>query len=154
MASQLGSAITPTGHQAYSDLLGTEMQNKAMAQQAFQNQQNQALAQQQMGMQANQFERGMADVQAQRQHELLQNDIQYQRALKLTEQEQQFRVSQDEALRKWTEGQTAKVQKFQLEMEQLDALRQDAREKGEQARAESITAQMHGMKQTCTLEWE
>jgi hypothetical protein len=146
MASQLGSAITPTGHQAYSDLLGTEMQNKAMAQQAFQNQQNQALAQQQMGMQADQFERGMADVQAQRQHELLQNDLQYQRALKLTEQEQQFRVSQDEALRKWTEGQTAKVQKFQLEMEQLDALRQDAREKGEQARAESITAQMLEMR--------
>lgn len=146
MASQLGSAITPTGHQAYSDLLGNEMQQRAMAQQAFQNQQNMGLAQQQMGMQADQFERGMADVQAQRQHELLQNDLQYQRARALTEQEQQFRASQDEALRKWSEGQTAKIQKFQLEMEQLDALRQDAREKGEQARAESITAQMLEMR--------
>lgn len=141
MASQLGSAITPTGHQAYADLLGTEQQNRAMAQQAFQNQQNMALAQQQMGMQGQQFERGMADVQAQRQHEMMRDQLEFDRARQMTQQKQEFDAAQNEMMRKWSEAQTSKMQSYELKLQQLDAMRQAAREQGEQGKAEQLEAQ-------------
>jgi hypothetical protein len=108
MASQLGSAITPAGHQAYGDLVNTEMQNTAMAQQAFQNQQGMALAQQQLQMQNDQFNAGLQE----------------------SERARQFSAAQMKAYQQWQDAGVAKEQRFQLQLEMIQARAQAARDEG------------------------
>ena len=153
MASQLGSAVTPTGHQAYSDLLNTEQQNKAMAQQAFQNQQNQGLAQQQLGQEAmmhqqrmgqsqDQFNAQLVESQRQREHEIGREDIAYQRGLELQDKQQQFQLAQAKSLQDWQNKQIQDAHAYELEFENLKAMREDARDKGQLDAFERISNQM------------
>lgn len=141
MASQLGSAITPTGHQAYSDLLGTEMQQRAMAQQAFQNQQNMGLAQQQMGMQADQFAAMQQEAQTAREHELMKGDRLFQQEQTLLNQKQQFDKAQQDAMMKWQQQQTYDVNKMNLEIAQMEIQAQEAAAQGQYTVAQQILAQ-------------
>lgn len=142
MASQLGSAITPTGHQAYSDLLNTEMQNKAMAQNAMQNQQQMGIAQQRMMQEQGQFESGLQEAQRQREHEIGREDIGYKRGLELQKNQQDFQLKQADALQRWQEKQIQDAHAYELEFENLKAMREEARDKGQLDVLEKISNQM------------
>lgn len=145
MASQLGSAITPTGHQAYGDLLGTEMQQRAMAQNAMQNQQQAALAQQQLAQQQGQFEAGLLEAQRQREHDVGREDIAYRRGMEMMTAQQGFQAAQADALRKWQDQQMMKQQKFQLQLDQLEAMREAAIAKGQRDLAATLSEQILSM---------
>lgn len=142
MASQLGSAITPTGHQAYSDLLNTEMQNRAMAQNAMQNQQQVGIAQQRMMQDQGQFEAGLQEAQRQREHEMGREDLGYQRGLELQRMQQEFQAKQAEAYQRWQDQQARDAHSYELELENLKALRDEARDKGQAEMFEKYTNQM------------
>jgi len=142
MASQLGSAVTPTGHQAYSDLLNSELQQRAMGQNAMQNQQANALDQQRLMQSQGQFEAGLQEAQRQREHEINREDIGYQRGLELQDRQQQFQLAQDKALQSWQQKQIENSHAYELEFENLKAMREDAREKGNLDAFERISNQM------------
>lgn len=160
MASNLGSAVTPTGHQAYSDLLGSEQQNRAMGQSAYQNMQDRAMQQQamdqqqanqqqgfamdqqRMNMAQGQFEAGLQEAQRQRQHEIGREDIAYQRGTALQESQQNFQAAQADALRKWQQKQIEQSHAYELQLEKLSAMREMARDKGQNDVVEQITTQM------------
>jgi hypothetical protein len=143
MASNLGSAITPTGHQAYEGLLNQEQTNRAMGQQSMaqqqqmglaqqQMQQDQDLAQQRMAQQQQQFDVGVNEMQIARQHELARDAA-----------GRQFAVQQDETQRKWADSRYQKDQQFQLEIQRLDLLADQAKAKGQQ----DVFAKLIGMRQ-------
>jgi len=160
MASNLGSAVTPTGHQAYSDLLGSEQQNKALGQSAYQNMQDRAMQQQamdqqnanqqqgfaidqqRMNMAQGQFEAGLQEAQRQRQHEIGREDLAYERGTKLQESQQNFQAAQAEALQKWQQKQIERAQYHDLRLEKLSAMREMARDKGQNDVVEQLTTQM------------
>lgn len=153
MASQLGSSITPGGAQAHSDQINTEMQNRAMGQNAMQNNQNQALAAQQLDQQGmmhsdrmnqadNQFSAQLGEAQRQREHEISREDIGYGRANDVMTKQQGFQAAQAEALRNWQVNQTQKSQQFELEIEKLGAMREMARDKGQLDAVGAFTTQI------------
>ena len=152
MASQLGSAVTAGGSQAHEGQINTEMQNRAMAQQAFQNQQNQGLASRQMdqeaqmhsermGISQDQFSQQLAESQRQREHEIGREDIAYGRGLEMQERQQNFQASQTAALQKWQMQQTQKVHAFELQLEKLQVLKDQARDKGQLDVLQSLATQ-------------
>ena len=160
MASNLGSAVTPTGHQAYSDLLGSEQQNRAMGQSAYQNmqdrgmqqqamdqqqanqQQDFAMDQQRMNMAQSQFDASLQEGERQRQHEIGREDLAYQRGTQLQESQQNFQAAQADALRKWQQKQFEQSHAYELQLEKLSAMREMARDKGQNDVVEQITTQM------------
>jgi hypothetical protein len=171
MASNLGSAVTPTGHQAYSDLLNTEQQNRAMGQSAYQNMQDRGIQQQQfaqqsamqqqamdqqqanqqqefaqnqqrMNMAQGQFDAGLQEAQRQREHEMGREDLAYERGSKLQESQQNFQAAQAEALQKWQQKQIEQAHAYELQLEKLSAMREMARDKGQNEVVERITNQM------------
>jgi hypothetical protein len=157
MASQLGTSVTPGGVQAHSDLINTEMQNRAMGLNAMQNNQNQALAARQLDQQGmmhadrmnqadNQFSAQLGEMQRQREHEISREDIGYGRANDVMTKQQGFQAAQAEALRKWQVEQTQKAQKFELEIENLTALREKARDEGQLEAFEKLTTSLTALK--------
>lgn len=143
MASNLGSAVTPTGHQAYEGLLNQEQTNRAMGQQSMaqqqqmgmaqqQMQQEQDLAQQRMAQQQQQFDVGVNEAQIDRQHQLARDAA-----------GNQFAMQQDETQRKWADARYQKDQNFQLELQRIDLLADQARAKGQQ----DVLAKMIGLRQ-------
>lgn len=153
MASQLGTSVTPGGVQAHSDLINTEMQNRAMGLNAMQNNQNQALAARQLDQQGmmhadrmnqadSQFSAQLGEAQRQREHEISREDIGYGRANDVMTKQQGFQAAQAEALRKWQVEQTQKSQRFELEIEKLGAMREMARDKGQLDAVAAFTTQM------------
>lgn len=157
MASQLGTSVTPGGVQAHSDLINTEMQNRAMGLNAMQNNQNQALAARQLDQQGmmhadrmnqadSQFSAQLGEAQRQREHEVSREDIGYGRANDVMTKQQGFQAAQAEALRKWQVEQTQKAQKFELEIENLTALREKARDEGQLEAFEKFTTSLTALK--------
>lgn len=148
MASQIGSAITPGGHQAYADLINREQFQQAQGMQAMQQQaqlamqqqalemeqqaqaQRNALAQQQMAQSGYQFERGMQDITAGRAHDIAQDQAKHARDLELLTKSQQFQQAQTEAMQKFSERQAARIQRYDMELEQLRTRAQAARDAG------------------------
>ena len=148
MASQIGSAITPGGHQAYADLINREQFQQAQGMQAMQQQaqmgmqqqalemeqqaqaQRNALAQQQMAQSGYQFERGMQDIAEGRAHDISQDQAKHARDLELLTKSQQFQQAQTDAMQKFSERQAARIQRYDLELEQLRTRAQSARDAG------------------------
>jgi hypothetical protein len=143
MASNLGSAITPTGHQAYEGLLNQEQTNRAMGQQSMAQQQQMDMAKQQMqqdqdlallrmDQQRQQFDVGVNEMQTARQHELARDAA-----------GRQFAVEQDQTQRKWADARYQKDQQFQLQIQRLDLLADQAKAKGQQ----DVFAKLIGLRQ-------
>ena len=148
MASQIGSAITPGGHQAYSDMVNQEQFNRAQGlQQMNQMQQmgmqqqaldaEQAYRQQQLAMdQARlaqsgyQFERGMQDIAAGREHEMARDRFRNELELEQLTKAQEFANSQREASQKFSQQQAARIQQYDLEIENIRVQAENAREAG------------------------
>jgi hypothetical protein len=147
------SAVTAGGAQAHESQINTEMQNRAMGQNAMQNNQNQALAAQQLDQQGmmhsdrmnqadNQFSAQLGEMQRQREHEVSREDIGYGRANEVMTKQQEFQAAQANALREWQIKQTQKSQQFELEIEKLGAMREMARDKGQLDAVAAFTTQM------------
>lgn len=137
MASQLGTAVTPYGHEGLQSLISNEQAQRMMGQQMMAQQQQAALSQQAleqdqaaMAQRQMQFEQGMAQdmamaqMQFQNASELARQ--QFQNSSELARQQNEFRSAQDNAMMAWQERQTQAMNKFQLQMELLDAQKEQA----------------------------
>jgi hypothetical protein len=132
MASQLGSAVTPGGHQAFQDQVQTENANRAMGQQAMAQQQQMGMNQQQMQQDYDISQQKMQQDSEQFNAGREEADIQRQFQLKRDEKAFQVASEQDEVHRKWADGRYQKDQQFQLEMQRIDLLADQAKAKGQQ----------------------
>lgn len=146
MAWQMTSATTPQGDALLQNQQQYEQAQRMMGQQAMAQQQQsalgqQALAQEQQAMaqRQQQFEAGLG-------HEAAMAQQQFQMASKLAEQEQGFKVAQDNALRAWSEQQTANLQKHDLMIQQLELQREQALASGMADVAERVAQQKIALK--------
>lgn len=143
MASELGSAVTAGGHQAFQDQVQTENANRAMGQQAMAQQQQMGMAQQQMQQDYDISQQKMQQDVEQFNASREEADLQRQFQLKRDEKAFQVSMEQDEIHRKWSDGRYQKDQNFQLELQRINLLADQARAKGEQ----DVLAKMIGLKQ-------
>jgi hypothetical protein len=143
MASQLGSAVTTGGHQAFQDQVQTENANRAMGQQAMAQQQQMGMAQQQMQQDYDISQQKMQQDAEQFGASREEADIQRQFQLKRDEKAFQVSAEQDEIHRKWADGRYQKDQQFQLELQRIDLLADQAKAKGQQ----DVFAKLIGLRQ-------
>jgi hypothetical protein len=88
------------------------------------------------------FDAGLQEAQRQREHEIGREDLAYERGTKLQESQQNFQAAQAEALQKWQQKQIEQSHAYELQLEKLSAMREMARDKGQNDVVERITNQM------------